>query len=308
MTRLGPLVVAVGPAVFVGAVFSGTPLLGLMSLVPVGVGVGGIRRGRGTLVDQQWSAVDREARGRNVARRDGPSGRSVVRALRRVEARELALDPWFGLGVGLCAFMAIGFGLAANADGTWEDELQGLTFLAHPLVGLAVVAAHRAATRARRDGADELFDACPTLRSTRVRSALGSAWVPPVVLAAFFAAYIVATALSNDLRTPTGPVALHIASGLSLGVGGVVLGVALGRWVRFGLAPLVAIVIVGFVSLRLADGDDRAVEPGMLLSTLPPMGANEPALLSTGQMAWHLAWLVGVTAITAVAAVAGRPR
>lgn len=128
-------------------------------------------------------------------------------------------------------------------------------------------------------------------------------WVPPAVLAVCFAVYIASMAVSNsDLTGPTGPVPLHVASGLALGAGGVALGVALGRWVRFALAPVVAIVAVGSVSLRLAAGTGDRFEPSMVLSTFPPVG-DSPVLLTTGQMAWHLSWLLALTAATGAVAV-----
>lgn len=310
MTRAGTLVATIGAAGAFGALISGVPLLvavPFVALALAGVGSGWVARRR--VPDGTWaSPVPLVATATAHEDRGSPPPWRVARALGRVEARELVLHPWIGAGIGLCTFMALGFGLGGTADGTWENELQDLTFLAHPLVGMAVLAGHAAAARSQRSGTGELFASCPASPSSRRLGVLAAMWVAPAVLAAFFATYITSTAISNpDLTSPLGPVALHIASGLTLGAGGVALGVAVGRWTRFALAPVVAIVVVGFVSLRLADGASGRFEPAMLLSTFPPVGAGDEAaatvLLTPGQMAWHLLWLLGITAATAAFAV-----
>lgn len=304
MTRLGTLAATIGAAGAVGALSAGVPLLTGPFIVLALVGILLGRVARCVAPDGAWTSprgIDRSATA-TATSGDRPPGRRVARALGRVEARELALHPWFGVGIGLCAFMAVDFGLAGDAEGAWADELQGLTFLAHPLVGMAVLAGHAAATRAQRAGTVELFEACPAAPSTRTLGALGSMWVPPAALGVFFAAYVTSTAIAYpELTEPTGPAALHVASGLTLGAGGVALGVAVGRFFRSMLAPVVAIVVVGFVSLRLAEGTGDQVNPAMVLSTFPPVGEST-ALLTTGHMAWHLLWLLGLTAATAAVA------
>ena len=303
MTRLGSLVATIGAAGTFGALVAGAPLLAVPFVLLVVAGIGPARGTRRVVLDSEWTApAPLDGASPRVERRDAPSGRGVARALGRIEARELVLHPSFGVGIGLCAFMVVGFGLSGTAEDDWQEEFQLLSFLAHPLVGMAVLAAHAAATRSRRAGTDELFDACAATPSTRTLGALASMWVPPAVLAVFFALYVGSTAVSNPgLAGPTGPAVLHVASGLTLGAGGVALGVALGRWARFSLAPIVAVVVVGFVSLRLAESTSTHVEPSMVLSTFPPVGEGG-ARLTTGQMSWHVIWLLGLTA--AVAAVA----
>lgn len=307
ITRIGTLLAVVGAGAAFGALATGASWLALPSLLPVVAGAGLARAGRRATPDRHWAPTSSlRSNGRSL-REVAPSARQVAQSLARVEARELALHPWFGAGIGLCAFMAIGFGGAGNTDGTWESAIQDLPFLAHPLVGMAILASHRAVTRAGRDGTEEYLDACPTAPATRTVGALGSLWVPPVVLAGFFAAYIAATAASNpDLSAPVGPAVLHLASGLTLGVGGVALGVALGRWVRFGLAPVLAIVAIVLVSPRLAQSTDGRYATRMIMSTFPPVGESTPNL-STGQMWLHLAWLLAITAATIIVALA-RPR
>ena len=238
-----------------------------------------------------------------------PSARRVAAVLARVEGRELAASPWFVIGIGFCTFMVFGFGLAEGTT-QWRDVVEKLSFLAHPLVGVMVVASHRAATRARRDGAADLFEACPTAPVTRTIGGLGAAWVPAVALAAFFAAYLSAVYLSAvvaDTGTRASLESAQVANvlaGLVLGVGGVALGIALGRCVRFAAAPVVAVVLIGFISINLAAGDPGRFRWPLVLSTMPPLG-DEPVDLTAGQAWLHLGWLATLVTVTALVAMAG---
>lgn len=156
---------------------------------------------------------------------------AVARALGRVEARELLRSPWFGTGLGLTLvpFLALVV-LWGGENGVSRDEFALLTpWLVHPLVGMLVVAAHRSATRARRDGLLELIEACPTAAATRTAGLLQAAWVGFVVPLGFLALYAVGLYLrSPDLwgapGLDAGPVVLAAAA---LGVGAVALGAAL---------------------------------------------------------------------------------
>lgn len=306
MTRIGALLATIGAGGAFGTLITGSPLLAMTPFFAVTLaGATSGWMARRVVPDRSWASPAPFATTRS-ARREPPSSMRLARALGRIEARELALHPWFGAGIGLCTFTTLGFGLSGNADGTWENELQDLTFLAHPLVGMAVLSGHAAATRPWRSGTVELFESCPSTPSVRTLGTLGAMWVPSAVLVAFFAAYVATTAISSpDLTSPLGPVALHVASGLTLGAGGVALGVAIGGWTRIALAPVAAIVAVGFVSVRLAESSGDGFEPRMVLSTFPPLlGESEGTLLfTTGQMAWHLLWLVGLTGATAAVAV-----
>lgn len=232
-----------------------------------------------------------------------PSARRVAAALARVEGRELTASPWFATGIGFCTFMVLGFGLAEGTN-QWRDVVEKLPFLAHPLVGVMVVASHRAATRARRDGLADLFEACPTAPATRAVGLLGSAWVPAVALTAFFAAYLAAVVVDTGSRGPLGSALVaDVLAGLVLGVGGVALGIALARWVRFAVAAVVAVALIGFISIKLAAGASGRFGWPVVFSTMPPLG-DEPVDLTAGQAWWHLGWLITLVTVTALAAVA----
>lgn len=243
--------------------------------------------------------------------RPRPSARRVAAALSRVEARELATCGWFGVGVGFLVISFLMFCVVYGSDngGHWMEAVWLAPWLAHPLVGMVVLASHRGITRARRDNADELFDTCPTMPIMRTWGALGAAWVPVVALVLFFVAFGSTTAVrSRDVYGSLGGGAVAIVlAALVLGVGGVVLGVAVGEWVRFALAPIVAVVAVGFVSLKLAASGDPHWNPLQQLSTFPPLSSQPTVFLD--QPAWsHLLWVVALTAAVAVVATARHRR
>jgi hypothetical protein len=274
----------------------------------------GLGRALGAVADLRWSAPQDAADVRPVTLvtstpPGSPSARRLAISLARVEARELGVNPWFRVGLGFCAVIVLAFGVSGSVTGSWADVVESLPFLAHPLVGMAVLAAHRAMTRARRDGAEELFDACPAAPVPRTIGVLGAAWVPVGVLAMFFTAYLASVYASGaDVHGPFGSAAAPtLLAGLVLGAGGVVLGVALGRWATFSAAPLVAVVLIGFVSIQLAAGDPDRFRATMVFSTMLPLGDN-PVDLTAAQAWWHLGWLVALTAVTGFVAIAGPRR
>ena len=302
-----PLLVGSGPRGVVLLV----PFTGLLGLAAVAV------TRRAAAPDPGWTGPGpaTESRlgppGPTPRSRSAPAAGKVALALARVEGRELAGSPWFGVGVG---FLVVSFLLFTVVYGSgngehWADVVGLAPWLAHPLVGMVVVAAHRGVTRAPRDGADELFDTCPVAPATRTLAAIGSAWVPVVALLVFFLAYGAVVSLrSPNLYGSPGALAVPVLlGGLVLAVGGVTLGVALARWVPFALAPVAAVVAVGFLSLRLATAGDPGWNPLQQLSSAPPLPEGSPVFHDPP--AWsHVAWLFTLTATVAVLAVARHRR
>lgn len=244
--------------------------------------------------------------------RTRPAARRVAAALSRVEARELATSPWFGVGIGFLVISFLSFAVVWGAENgsPWVEVVALAPWLAHPLVGMVVLAAHRGVTRARRDGTDELFDTCPALPATRTWGSIGSAWVPVLALIAFFVVYGATTSVrSPNLYGSPGPDAIAMLVGaLILGIGGVVLGVALGLWARFALAPVVAVVGIGFLSLKLATTGDPGWNPWQQLSTFPPISSETPPIFTDGPAWSHLGWVAALTGAVLVVAVARHRR
>lgn len=254
-----------------------------------------VRFRRGEVGEGRWSATGPEPIGRGGA--EPPSVAGVVRALGGLERRELVLSPWFGVGLGLCSLMVVAFASSYEGQETWWNVIQDLPFLAHALVGLTVVAAHRASTRAHRDGTAELYAALPS-GHLRTGGVLAAAPVPVLALAGFWAAYLAVAAASGRVAGEVGAGApFLLLSGVALATGGVALGVAVGRFARSPLAPIAVLVAIGFASPKLGSGDPGELSPSMLLSTMPGFADSTPALTWQQALA-HLVWLTALTSAT----------
>lgn len=283
----------------------------LALLFPALFGLVWVARRRSTPVESSWTATRTGGRRAVVARADPPSPWLVSRALGRVEARELWRSVSFGVGLGFCVLLFVLFGLVFAGDGgeVWESVLQLAPWLVHPLVGMTVLAGHRAVTRSRRDGTDELFDSCPTDPVTRTAGFLAAAVTPVVALAIFLPGLFVA----SSLRGPghAGPLTAdnwaEVLAAIVLGAGGVALGVALGRWVAFPLAPVGAVFGVLALSLKLNSIGDPGWNPFAPLSTAPALSDGAP-IFTDRPAWWHLLWILALTLLVAVVAVARHRR
>ena len=241
----------------------------------------------------------------------GASAAAVARALGRVEARELSRSPWFGVGVGFCVLLLALFGFVWVGEdvGTWDGQLQLSSWLALPMVGMVVLAVHRAATRAARDDADELFDTCPTVPATRTAGLLLSAPLPMAILGGFLVVFGFAVdANGAHLYGPIGfDSVADVAAAVVLGAGGVALGVALGRWVRFGLAPVVALVAIGIAGIQLNTIGGSGWNRFVPLSTAPAVDGTPP-MFTDRPVWWHLGWIVGLITVVGVVALSRHRR
>lgn len=303
-----PMFIGVGPRTFLFVL----PLFAALGVVAL------VGSRRAAVVEHGWSGAAGTgnvlAPGPLTAERRSrqrPPAARVAAALARVEAREMATSPWFGVGLGLLAmsFLMLAVVYAGDNGAQWAEVVDLAPWLAHPLVGMVVVAAHRGITRAQRDGADELFDTCPVAPTTRTWGALGAAWVPVLTLVVFAAVFgsTVAVRSPHLYGSPGEDAVPKLLGAYFLGVGGVVLGVALGRWVHFALAPVVAVVAIGFVSTGIATFGDPDWNPLQQLSMSPPATSGSPIFVDPH--AWsHLAWLGALTATVLVVALARHRR
>ncbi len=237
-------------------------------------------------------------------------GAATTRSLGRVEVRELLRSPWTAAGIGLTIFEIVLFGFVFNEDYSqhWWATASMMPLLVHPMVGLTMVAAHRSTTRARRDGCIELFDTCPVPEGQRLVAGLVpmAAVVMLVMTGAAVLLGVIVTKPevygSYDLR-----LVASLATCGALGAGGVALGVALGRWAPFALAPAVALFVVVFLDDKLLQIGGQRWSTDRLLATFTEDDLTDQLLLDLPHIE-RLAWFLGLTAAVAGIALLGRHR
>lgn len=298
----------------------------IIIVVPLGVAALGVARLRRTdrVGEFAWHESPRDMptdrRAGDAAPASPPkppaTRRQVAAALARVETREWLASPWFATGVGFCILLTVLFGwvFASDSDGAgqaWRTWFVLFPIMAHPMVGMVVVGAHHAVTRGRRDGAEELFLACPTDEATRTAGHVRSSWVPAAVVATFVLA---ATVLHADrLHRMYGPIdARAVADCLAavvLALCGAGLGIALARWAPWRLVPVVFVVALLPIIQGLGDIGDPHWSNTRQLSTWPRYPDHD-LLFTAPPVWWHLLWLAGLGALMVVVALAhaGRGR
>jgi hypothetical protein len=225
------------------------------------------RGAQNPLTDVRWGrATPSDVRAGVAAA--APARGSVARALGRVEARELLSSGWFAGGMAFCVLFVVAGGVTFvhDVERSWWGYFWLLALLVHPLCGLTVVATHRGVTRSRRDGTEELYQACPGEWHDRTKGHLMSAIVPVAAALAFTAVLTVLVATRN--RTMFGPldgrVAADVAVVALLAGGAGVLGVAVGRWWTWSVAPVLMVVAVGVIEAQLATAVGRGASIGWL--------------------------------------------
>lgn len=237
--------------------------------------------------------------GPRIAGRVGVAG-----ALGRVEARQMLSSVAFWAGVWFAVLTVWLFGWA------WSDEggdigrvAEIVTWVVHPLVGMLLIAAHRARTRARRDGASELFESCPASEHQRDLAHLSTAWVGAVLaLLAGVALLLTYRQRSELIWGPFGgrQVAVLLGGGL-LAVGAIAFGVLLARWTPWGIAPFVALVVIAIAILQLnvrsAESDSRLTQ----LSTAPELEGFDHVASAFIVSRWlaHQVWIAMLVLLVA---------
>ena len=216
----------------------------------------------------------------------------VARAVWRVEARRLLLVAVVPAALGVAMSMGSGGDLvdlrAASINAAFNVLL---------LAAVTLVASHRAVTRGRRDGAEELFDATPAPARARTVGHL-LAIVAPVALAVA-ATVASAVALASGAATTGELVLAELAVGPVLVAGAGCLGVLLARMWPQPFTPYVACVAI-------AVAEFAANTPGLAGS-----GARWLVFWVEGSLWWllprhggaHLVYLLGLVAMAAVGAL-----
>ena len=306
MNRVQTMALGLLGALLVGGLLTGSPVLGLLMVPVLAMAIIWTWRGSGRpMADAGWSTTAEHPAVATASR--GNSGPfATTRALGRVEGGLLFWSPWFAIGLGFCAVIVLMFAVLFGDENNqaWAEMVQASPWFVHPLVGMVVVASHRAVTRSVRDGTEEVFGVCPTSLDTRTTGHLAAAWAPLAVTAAF----LIAFAAALQLRSPglhgglSADSAGDVVGALLLPVGGVALGVALARWIRFGLVPIAAVVGVLFLSTGLSGIGGNGWNPYVQLSTAPTIEVPSPVFADRPVWA-HALWIMALTAIVAVVAL-----
>lgn len=319
MRRLAAPLLGIGATGVLAALMSGTGtgviggLAGVLAFaVLVAVGSRAVDRRRAGR-EPGWSAPATVTFRPAVDPPMSPS-RTVAMAIGRVEAREMASSASLGVGIGFCLLILLLLGRVWAGD--YRGGLPGVMELypiyLHPLAGMVVLATHRARTRAGRDGVEELFAACPTSQATRTTGHLLTAWVPATIAVVFLVGMtaLVATETLGSFAEIGARQIAALLGASALCVGATALGVALARWAPWTLAPVVAVVVVGFGSIRLATAGERLTEPIRQLSTWLNDPEEYVTFTAPHWLAHHL-WIVALVGIFSVVAlsrdVLGRP-
>jgi hypothetical protein len=309
--------IRIGVAILLVAVFAvvaGTgegvrlPVPVLVLVLGADVAVPAIAMRRSASVDVRWSG-GRDAPAAPMAHEPAaaarPGGAGVARSLARVESGRLASGPWFAVGLAFWLLIALMFGwvYAKDADRSWWSMVWITPMLCHPFVGCLLVGAHRNRTRAVRDGCDELFATCPATEDARTAGHLATAWVGALGCVAGVVTVMVLIAVRNDrVYGPIDGVAVAtILTCAALGAGGVVLGVALGRWVRWSLAPVVAVAVVAVIGARLNRIGDPSWATDRLLATFVATSGVDPIFLPRPEWA-RVAWFAALAVLVATSA------
>ena len=231
--------------------------------------------------------------------------RQVARALGRCESGHMLSSPWFGAGLGFCVVLTALYGVMwarhrDGVEGSWAEWFLQMPLMAHPIVGMTVVVAHRAVSRGRRDRVEELFTACPTDEATRTVAHLGAGWVPAVSVAGFVAVITLLHAVFNP--RVYGPIDdrafAHAFAAVALALGATGLGVALARWAPWRLAPIIVVVaLVPVIDALGSLGEPHSSNARQLSSS--PQLPSHVHVFTVAPVWWHLLWLAALGVLVA---------
>jgi hypothetical protein len=235
-----------------------------------------------------------------------PERGSVARSLSRVEASQLFFNPWFLVGIGFWVLIIVLFGVFFTDDlePTWWGLGSLLPLMAHPLCGCTIVAAHRAITRSRRDGTEELFASCPAGWPARTRGHLLTLWVPVATTLLLGSALVTGVAInSTTVYGPIdGQVFLDVVAALLLPAGATVLGVALGRWAPAAIVPVVGVLGVLALDSRILEVGGRSWHNFRWLATFTPSTTADRIFYDPPGLS-RVVWLVGLVTLVATIAL-----
>lgn len=229
-----------------------------------------------------------------------PDRAAARRALARVEGRRLVTHPLFLLGMTLSTLMTVvgaleGGGLFALAGGSFAFVGAGLWTFA---------VACLATSRARRDGAQDLYSALPLTPDLRAQAQLLSISAAGLAAGGLVAVAAVAIAgpdlvdASDGERYSLLRLELLQAPAYLLFVGA--LGVLVGSWTRRAYPALIGMVILFMPPV--------AWLPWFVYGDDVPKSVWDAEWLGGASVRWHLLGIVGLTGLAAAGALARHDR
>ncbi|HEV2370876.1 MAG TPA: hypothetical protein VGS19_01795, partial [Streptosporangiaceae bacterium] len=181
------------------------------------------------------------ASGPGATRLAGPGWR-VVLLIARAEALRLARNPLVLAGI-LVTLAAVWWNNTRQVPLWWGADV-GIGSALLAMAGGVLVAAHLAASRAKRDGMQELYESCPAPAAARAGGVLACLVGPAVMAAAVSGAALLWLDRLGAVGSPRPAV---LVGGWLLVVLGGAVGVALGTWLPHPLVGILAAVVLGLV-------------------------------------------------------------
>lgn len=235
-----------------------------------------------------------------------PSG---LAGLARIEARRFARHPLFLVGVGLLVVTLV---MEVMADPVNPGQMANPIYPAMLLGVFGLVVAARLTRTSSRSL--ETLGAPPVPERTRTL-ALALACLVPAAVAAVWTAFSliwfaahppVPEAWWFDTLPASHIVAYHLGAAVVAAYGGPVLGVVIGRWIRWSGAPIVAAVLLVAVTI-MGSGIVEAIRPvRQLFPWTMWYGGDDGAGADwyyRGNPAWWLLYVVALSVVGVIAAL-----
>ena len=237
--------------------------------------------------------------------------RSGIRPLARLEATRYARHPLFLLGL-LLAVLA-----GAGERGPIELDFQVIPAFFIGVFGIVIAARLTRST----DRSRPVVDAAPMSQTTRTAALCLACSVPAaagLLLVLLHRAFVLAEPFPDWMYGTYGPVDRFLITMIIpviACVGGPLLGVAVGRWLRFPGAPLLAVIMILLWSEVAAYLPEQAMDAGSLFARSLHMATPYTAFGTgpgeiftsvrsyTGSPLWFAVWTLTLCGLAATAAL-----
>jgi hypothetical protein len=239
----------------------------------------------------------------------------TLATLAAIEAKRYARHPLFLVG------LVLGIVTSAGERGPIELDYQVIPAFFIGVFGVVVAARLTGSTRVSRP----VVDAAPVSQLVRTAALCWACLVPAaagLVLVLIHRAFVLADPFAGweyGTYSATDRLAITIVLPVIACAGGPLLGVAVGRWLRFPGAPLLAVVVlVGWVNVAAYVPEQSSIDPGTVfargLHMLTPYTAfgsgngdgNNPVTSVrsfTGSPLWFAVWTLALCGLAVAAAL-----